>query len=252
MRREVRRYPRSTSGRRFTPLALSGLRLWLRADLGVTIDTGVSTWANQAPSFTHDAVQADVTKQPAYSATSMNNRPGITADGSNDCLRIPAMTYGGADKVTIAFVAKDTSVGLSAIVEGLAGGGKHFSLLANPAAGRVRLYLEGAGTTNSGYFTDTLATPRRIIATYDYAIVGGAGTLEVAAWLDGVSQTLTQEGAQNNVGPFTDGALNFFARNDGAALPWAGTLGEVILYNRILSASEIQALDNYLKTQWGL
>lgn len=70
----------------WTPKAISGLALWLRADMGVTIGTGVSAWADQ--SGTGDA-NKNVTQgtgglQPAFTASngSYNGRPTIDFTGS--------------------------------------------------------------------------------------------------------------------------------------------------------------------------
>lgn len=61
----------------FSPLALSGLVLWLRSDLGVTTSSGnVTTWKDQSPLI--NSASASVGQQPAYVASGgPNNRPYI-------------------------------------------------------------------------------------------------------------------------------------------------------------------------------
>ena len=67
------------------------LILHWRADTGVTIATGVSSWVDQAGSY--DAIQATTSKQPAYSDTSgANGLDGITFDGTDDFLRVASLT----------------------------------------------------------------------------------------------------------------------------------------------------------------
>lgn len=78
-----------------TPLSVYGpnLHQWLRADLGITIVTGVSSWADQSSKGNH-AVQGTGTAQPTYNATdaTLNNQPTVTADGSNDVMTSASLT----------------------------------------------------------------------------------------------------------------------------------------------------------------
>lgn len=68
---------RTGSRNRFTPLRLTNLRAWYRADLGVTIATGVSQWADQSGNGNH-LVQAVGGSQPTVSANALNGQPMIT------------------------------------------------------------------------------------------------------------------------------------------------------------------------------
>lgn len=85
-RRSGRRPTRYSSSAIWTPKSISGLQLWLRADLGITIGTGVSAWADQ--SGTGDAnknvTQAVAGLQPAYSTANagLNNQPALSFTGS--------------------------------------------------------------------------------------------------------------------------------------------------------------------------
>lgn len=78
-----------------TPLTIYGANLvqWLRADLGITIVTGVSAWADQSGNG-NNAIQATGTAQPAYTASdsTLNNQSTILADGTSDVLSTAALT----------------------------------------------------------------------------------------------------------------------------------------------------------------
>lgn len=56
-------------------------------DLGVTIGTGVSAWADQSGNG-RNATQATGGNQPAYSATGLNSKGVITFDGTDDHINI--------------------------------------------------------------------------------------------------------------------------------------------------------------------
>lgn len=78
-----------------TPLTVydTDLNQWLRGDLGITIVTGVSAWADQSGKGNH-AVQAVGTAQPVYTAedATLDNQPTLTADGTNDVLTTAGLT----------------------------------------------------------------------------------------------------------------------------------------------------------------
>lgn len=60
---------------------------WIRADQGITQVTGVSQW-NDLSGNGHNFAQGTGSQQPAYNAAdaTLNGRPTVTADGSNDTL----------------------------------------------------------------------------------------------------------------------------------------------------------------------
>jgi hypothetical protein len=62
----------------------------LDGDKGITIATGVSAWADQSGGTSHDAVQANTTLQPAYSASdaTFNEHGSVTPDGVDDYMQI--------------------------------------------------------------------------------------------------------------------------------------------------------------------
>lgn len=78
-----------------TPLTVyaGDLKQWLRGDLGITLGTGVSAWADQSGGGMN-AIQATGTAQPAYSANdaTLDNQATVTADGSNDVLTTAGLT----------------------------------------------------------------------------------------------------------------------------------------------------------------
>ncbi|HET7088705.1 MAG TPA: hypothetical protein VFL17_08660 [Anaerolineae bacterium] len=72
-----------------TPLTVYGSDLyqWQRGDLGITIGTGVSAWADQSGKA-NDDLQGTAANQPLYTASdaTLNNQPTVTGDGVNDVM----------------------------------------------------------------------------------------------------------------------------------------------------------------------
>jgi len=70
----------------FMPTQFDGCILWLRADLGITIDVGVSEWKNQAADNLHP-VQANTDYQPTVHNNAINGHAAIQFDGTDDYLQ---------------------------------------------------------------------------------------------------------------------------------------------------------------------
>lgn len=69
-----------------TPLTILGsLAWWVRADLGITIGTGVSAWADQSGNGVNFS-QGTGAAQPAFIASAVNGQPAVRGDGIDDVL----------------------------------------------------------------------------------------------------------------------------------------------------------------------
>ncbi len=109
-----------------------------------------------------------------------------------------------------------------------------------PSAGQFQCAFKcGGASVNSGYFTRPSAA-----AWHHYAILFDASVNPdtIAAYVDGVSQTITYNAQFNTTGTFDNATLNFMSRN-AASLFGAGRMAEVALYPGVLlTADEITAL----------
>lgn len=86
----VRRRRRGTT---WLPSALTGVVAWWRADLGVTVATGVSSWVDQIGGVA--ATNATGAQQPALTAvSSVGSQPAVTFDGTDDSLANAATSLG--------------------------------------------------------------------------------------------------------------------------------------------------------------
>lgn len=87
-----------------------GLRMWLRADVGITLATGVSAWADQSGNG-NNVVQGTAGNQPAYVASGgANNQPYLSYTTANQALQMAAATFPGTQPVEIFVVARATGV----------------------------------------------------------------------------------------------------------------------------------------------
>ena len=89
----------------FTPPDAGTMYGWYRGDLGVTISTGVSAWANQsgtAPTL----AEGTGANQPTFSSSLINSQPGMTFDGSNDRLSVGSLSYSQPQHMFMVFRQK--------------------------------------------------------------------------------------------------------------------------------------------------
>src|SRR6187549_2754377 len=85
-----------------SPLTILGSAAWwFRGDLGVTIGTGVSSWADQSGNGVN-ATEGVGASQPAFLASDIDGRPAVVGDGVDDNL---TMTWArGAPGTTPCYI----------------------------------------------------------------------------------------------------------------------------------------------------
>jgi len=90
----------------FTPLGLSGLTLWLKAEKGITL-TGqnVNSWLDQSGKGNH-ITQPTATNQPLYKTNSLNGYPAVSFDGSNDFMQGAAIPNLEISSLALFVIAK--------------------------------------------------------------------------------------------------------------------------------------------------
>jgi hypothetical protein len=215
----------------FSPAQLSGLVLWLRADLGITLNGGnVSAWADQSGLGNH-ITQGTASLQPLFVASGPNGKPAIRPDGADDFLK---GTFTLSQPYTVFMP---------------------FKWLTLTASGAQDVAFDGS-TANAFVVVDN--GPRTAIfagSTLSYAAIPENGAYVIFGFgVNGASSFIRSAGSQvasgaaggNNPGGLTLGALTGGTRAGNFETP------EIIIYNRIPSAGEIAAIENYLKIRYAL
>jgi hypothetical protein len=111
--RFMRPLARFQSQATFSPLALSGLQLWLDAtdSQSITLNSGnVSQWADKSPQG-NNATQATAIRQPAYATASVNGLSSVEFDGTNDFMDITVSGIGGLATGFFAWVIEPIAAG---------------------------------------------------------------------------------------------------------------------------------------------
>lgn len=212
----------------FDPMSLSPI-VWCDASDTDTItlnDGNVSAWNDKSGNNNH-AVQATAASQPAYAAN------GITFDGVDDAL-VFGTAFTNTAGSTVFFVCEPKSIGINYMLGNVGG-----------SAGKSRFYIRehavDYGDTQISHSGLTV-NERALISVW--AGVGDATTQNVKVnngdWVSGAVNRATPAGSQ---------AL---ASRGGTSSYSNVVIHEIIVFDKILSASEIQTVDNYLFQKWSI
>jgi len=248
---------------RWNPLRLQGCALWLRADLGVTLNgSTVSAWANQGTaggSFT----QGTGTAQPTYSASGgPNSRSTLTFDG-NDKIQssLAAASWNflhsgnatwflvfrsttSADAYHSIFSTSDTTTGS----RGYALGWDNRSSLTRSAALSTlattgSAYAYSLATSNASYPTNTWSIAEQ---TVDYLASGN----DLNVFANGTS-VLSSE-LSNAPSSSNAASTLWIGMLLGSSLGFVGGISEIIAFNRTLTAAERAVVRRYLGSYYAI
>jgi hypothetical protein len=215
--------------RGWEPRLLSGCKLWLRADRGITLaSTKVSAWTDQSGNGVTVSQGTDANRPTFTSAD-----PSVTGTSATTKLAVSGMSAPTA--VTYVVVLKR---GTNANSYMLAGTNDNMGFIENFTANTIEWFNGGgtdrltfAGTRTAGFHICTLTQ------------TNGAG---IVLYYDGV-QAATKGTAAANL--LAIGALlNSVSGSNGNN----GSIAELIAYDRVLPAAERTRLHDNLKAHWAI
>ena len=236
----------------FAPDTLEGLQLWLDADdlstlyqdsaltTAVTADSDqVGGWVDKVTG-TAKATQATATKYPLYKTGVQNGKAGVLFDGSNDYLVLPDVAMDGA--VTLVLVMNTVSLSAAdiPIVISRNTGNTYYMWITTTNAPQLAVHLFDTGDRSVSSNADM--TGCNIIGLTN---VEGS---PVSLWRNGVEQV-----GVVNTGTFgAQGASRLGIWRDSSTLPYNGYICELLVYDRVLSDSEMAQLSEFLGDKWGV
>lgn len=223
----------------FSPTDIAGLGLWLKADAGTLDDSsnpctngeGVATWQDQSGTG-NDATQASDPNQPIYTTGAINGLPALLFDGL-----LSGMTWAGATGLTdtggsIFVVLQSSNPSVTNAIPFFVG----------PSGGLGFQFVSGTRTVlySSGGFGDGSTT----------------GSAEYWSWLGASSSStfrvtgIPQTGGGS--GPFSAPSPGGNIGADFGGFNWPGYIAEILVYNSTLSLADLESVESYLATKWGL
>lgn len=225
----------------FVPTSIPGCQLWLRADLGITISTGVSQWNDQSGTG-HNVTQATTGNQPTYfTSGGPNNLPYINfgAGGTTVGLFNAGASPISATNCTLFIVLQTTNPGLASFQFAMGFGVSNGIQMGVPDNSARSLYFGGIGAAADGPPSSSWEI---------WGATASSAPLQTF-YLNGVLRTLTPNNVVAIAATNQISVGNFSA---GGSFSWAGNIAECIAFNTILSAAQIAEVNNYLNAKYNI
>ena len=223
--------PAQTSAVAFNPAALTGLKFWMDPSDASTVTSsgGRVSQVNDKSGSGHHVSQATAGERPAIGSATLNTQNVLTFDGNRSLVSAPLTL---AQPVTMFAVARSADGG--APNRQIIGNTSSYCPVFYTAGGSWRLYagaemVSGVAVDSSWHsltgVVNTSSSEFRIDQTQ--VVTGNASTQE---W---------------NNESFWIGSSEH-----GYFYGWIGDIAEMIIYDRVLTNSEIGQVESYLDTKW--
>jgi len=246
----------------------AGLVLWLSADT-ITTGTGggaitnngpINKWPDQGPAH-NDAVQLTSTYQPTWLSSGINSKPAVSFSSSSPkFLAVPDNSFLRPSTVTILAVASPTP------------GSDYGRVLCKPYAASgwtspwvsYELSYDNASLTHRPYVscsiagTDYPSYGPSVTSGNNYMFAGGCNGSAInfyqfSSTLSAATTSTNSVAGVIDYGDLTRKDLIVGGSSTGyLSQAFDGKIAEILLYNRALTASELQQATLYLTRKYGL
>jgi hypothetical protein len=239
----------------FSPAQAPGLQDWLKADAGTYEDTARTVlavadgaqggWQDQSGQGNH-ATQGTASRRPTLKLAIQNGLPVLRCDGVDDGLLLSAairdllLSSNQHVFVVAKYLTLTTLTWLLNVTNAAGSTRKGLECISVPPANRVIIYDNGAQASLTG--TQVLTSSWNV---WELQAQGS----NLSEWADGVQDGVTKTDA---VAASTPGVGAALGCNANGTSGFANLdLGEILVYNAVLSASNRAAVLAYLKQRWG-
>ncbi len=196
----------------------------------------VSQWDDKSDNERH-VTQGTGSKQPATNSTTINGLNSIDFDGTADAMAFSSVV-----------TASDWTV--FTILDIVDNGSVSQALMGSFSSPVEILKIAQYNGTNKLGFTETGASPVDGASTIDSPY----GTPALVSWRRSGNDVIMKSGATEDtlarVDP--DLHLDYLGSFNGTSDLTKGGIGEVLVYDRLLTTNEITAVETYLQDKWGL
>ena len=233
----------------FNPSSIASLAVWFDANDSSTITTvsgAASQWNSKAGGYI--ATQTTANNRPAYSATALSGKPGLTFDGTNDQM---TSTYNAnllTDYVTYAAVVQPTSLMVTAPT------GTYPPVWMARGSTANGLHINGGGTGGPRW---TQSWRNTLFNSSAGDFVAAANQVALTT-INATTHTVRVNGVQGTqAGAFTAGsgetsALFQLCQDGGTGRHFAGVVSEVLMWSRTLTSAELRSVELYLARKWSV
>jgi hypothetical protein len=230
----------------FNPATISGIVHWWDANdaATLTLNSGaVETWTSKAGTKTA-ASQSTANNRPA--TTTVNGKTAVSFDGSNDGFDftgtsrtdetwIIAAAQTADQSGNRAFISESNGYGITAARGGV-------KLLDSPWGG----FVDGTDRLRPQYAAGPTTPLGPAVMSVVRSVAAGG-----FVFIDGTQRT----GAVGGFSSFSTSkavTINRIGYVNSTTWPLQGWIGEILLYDRALSATERLKIERYLGKKWGI
>lgn len=236
----------------FLPSKLPNLTIWLDSQSFLSDGSSkdgsdlVATWVNKT-GLTANAVQSTGANKPKYIASAINSKPALEGrhDGVNtSTLAITdsaALDYTAFTSFIVAQRVTDLGANETVFAKFLTTGNqREFRFVSSPSDRPSILVSQDGGITE----TAASPTPTLSIGSPFIAEIFNSGT-QISCSINGATATTnTVSAVFNGTAP-----VNIFSRGSE---PFAGYIGEVLWWPRLVAASDRTQVRRYLSSKWNI
>lgn len=214
----------------------NGIQVWYRAD---DPNADVNAWSDYS-GYDRTAVQAAAANQPIFRTSSINFQPAFNFDGTNDHMNIPSnLTIAGTNPFTVISVSKRESLGTADMILGGA----------SEATNTFSYFYSGAnkfalGPINVGNVSST--------GTYSTANIPYLNAFTRAGNVFNIYTNGAADGSGTQAYNFLNVNQRIGWRGGSTVDFFDGNISEIVVYNRALNATELQAVNSYLALKYGI
>ena len=212
------------------PASIGGLRLWLEADVGVTVNSNGFTWADQSGN-SYNATQGTGANQPAWVASQLNGRPVVHFSGSQSLTLLNVLS-GAAQGEIFAVVRSSAAPNTTNCLWAWGG-----------ASGSVYPYSNG--TVYDDFGTNTwvsLGKPPVDLTQYQLYNISSSSS----EWTQRFNGLASYDRLGNTVSFRTNPSLGTGNGN------FTGDIAEIIVYNAVLTPAQRDTIGTYLGNKYNL
>ena len=233
------------------PPVTSGLVRWYDGSdsTTMTISSGnISQWNSKSPATSGvNVTQATGSKQPNLVTNVKNGRSAVQfTDANEDNLFSSSQPTTGTGAFTVCLAAQQSSYSSDATIvawgtsNAVGAGWGNFQTAANTLVGGYAGSATDNGIISTGTYAGNWATQ----------VTTGNGT-SIQGWMQKetkATKTTTSVNVSNNSEFFLGWLTNPWYSTYG----WNGYIGDVLIYNRVLSDTEATTMRDWLQAKWGI
>jgi len=234
----IQQYKTSGGGGGFSPTDIPGLKLWLKADsLSLSDGDPVGTWSDSSGNG-NDGTQSTGSNKPTYKTAIQNGKPIIRFNSA-------FLNYLTFPDFLSAMTAGQVFIVVKANADNHANG---LWDMGDPTNGNTgSWYPWDDGTIYEGWGTSSRKTTGNPTTALDafvlYSVASASGNF--TTYINGVQFYTT--GTNTTSWP----TAPILGRNSESTY-FPGDIGEVIIYNSVLSTANRQSVETYLNGRWAI